>query len=75
MYNFLLINKSFSRIRDNFFFFLLFREFRENFDTSESDENRYIEVVVQAEHESGLNFLLTLISNSISPLLYLIRIM
>ena len=43
--------------------------FHENFDTSESHEIWYNEVRSHAEHESGFNFLIIIISNPISPLL------
>ena len=43
-------------------------KFHENFHISESDENCYNEIFGHAEHESGLIFLITIISNCISPL-------
>ena len=44
-------------------------KFYEHFDTSESHEIWYIEILAHAEHEAGLSFLITIISNTISPLL------
>ena len=44
-------------------------KFHENFHISESHENWYIEVIGHAEHESRLSFLITKISNTISPLI------
>ena len=41
-------------------------KFHKNFSTSESHENLYIEVIEHDEHESGLNFLITIITNTIS---------
>ena len=43
-------------------------KFHENFHTSESCENCYIEVEGHDEHEYGINFMITIISNTISPL-------
>ena len=39
------------------------KKFHENFNTSESYENFCKEVLSHAEHESGLSFLITIISN------------
>ena len=47
----------------------ILRKFHKNFHTSESHENCYNEVFGHAEHESGLIFLITIISNCISALL------
>ena len=43
-------------------------KFHANFHTSESHVNWYNEVFGHVEHESGLIFLITIISNCISPL-------
>ena len=43
-------------------------KFHENFHTSESCENCYIKVEGHDEHEYGINFMITIISNTISPL-------
>ena len=44
-------------------------KFHENFHNSEFHENWYNDVFGHAEHESGLTFLITIISNNISPLI------
>ena len=41
---------------------------KKNFDISDYDEIWYIEVISNAKHESDLTFLITIISNLISPL-------
>ena len=45
------------------------KNFHANFHTSESHENWYNEVFGHAKHKSGLVFLITIISNRISPFL------
>ena len=42
----------------------------ENFHTSESDENCYLEVLGHQEHESGLSFIIIIILNTISTYYY-----
>ena len=44
-------------------------KFGKNFDISKSHENWYTEVLKHAVHESGISFLITLISNLTSPIL------
>ena len=46
---------------------LLIANFHENFEILESHENWYIDALGQAEHESGISFLITRTSNAISP--------
>ena len=57
----------FELFKRTLFLIKILRKFYANFDTFESHENYYIEIFSHAEHDSGPSFLITIISNLISP--------